>query len=68
MDVEFVKTQKGKDALVFEDYKYCLQRKNLNGTSAWRCSKYWTRNCRAAVLVDEGRVKSKTQGKLIMLC
>ncbi|XP_077543967.1 uncharacterized protein LOC144156056 [Haemaphysalis longicornis] len=50
MDVKFIKTQKGKDALVFEDCKYCLQRKILNGMSAWRCSKYCKGNCRAAQL------------------
>ncbi|KAM7286679.1 uncharacterized protein ISCGN_030444, partial [Ixodes scapularis] len=36
-------------------------RKNQDEKSAWRCAKYWTNNCKAAVLTKHGKVVKTTQ-------
>ncbi|CAN8005385.1 unnamed protein product, partial [Ixodes hexagonus] len=61
MEVEFLKTEKGKDALILDGFKYCFQRKNQDEKTAWRCAKYWTINCKAAVLTNQGKVVKTTQ-------
>lgn len=54
--------------MVIERYKYCFQRKKKqNDRIAWPCTKYWSRNCKAAVLTKGGRVIQKSQGKYIFL-
>lgn len=61
MDAKFVKTQKGKDAVVVDGYKYCFERKNQDETAAYRCVKYWAANCKATVLMEGEKVVKKTQ-------
>lgn len=65
MEVEFLKTEKGKEALILDGFKYCFQRKNQDEKTAWRCAKYWTNNCKAAVLTKHGKVVKTTQGELM---
>lgn len=63
MEVEFLKTQKGKDAVIVDGFKYLFQRKNKDEKTAWRCAKYWELNCKAAVLTKQEKVIKKNQGK-----
>ncbi|XP_040077772.3 uncharacterized protein LOC120849598 [Ixodes scapularis] len=38
-----------------------MERKNQDEKTAWRCAKYWTNNCKAAVLTKHGKVVKTTQ-------
>ncbi|XP_040066940.1 uncharacterized protein LOC120840454 [Ixodes scapularis] len=60
-EVEFLRTEKGKEALILDGFKYCFQRKDQDEKTAWRCAKYWTNNCKAAVLRKHGKVVKTTQ-------
>ena len=36
-NMELITTQRGKENVLFEGYRYRLDRNNLDGSSSWRC-------------------------------
>lgn len=47
--VEFLKSEKGKDRLVFQNHIFYFERKNAVGKKFWKCSKYQIYKCKARV-------------------
>jgi FLYWCH zinc finger domain len=52
--MDIIKSQKGKQQLLYEGYRYRRDKLNQDGSSSWRCIK---REC-------AGRLKKKTDGTL----
>ena len=52
--MDIIKSQKGKQQLLYEGYRYRRDKVNQDGSSSWRCVK---REC-------AGRLKKKTDGTL----
>lgn len=50
--LEFVKTQRGRNMLVYEGYKYVANRQSTKNTF-WRCSHYVKYGCRASVVTSK---------------
>lgn len=51
-NLEFIKTQRGRDMLVYEGYKYVSNRQSTKNTF-WRCSHYVKFGCRASVVTSK---------------
>ena len=57
--MEIITTQKGGEALIWQGYKFTLNRTMANGNKYWRCSK---RSCLARLTSDGDEVTQQTNG------
>ena len=57
--MEFIKTQKGGEALIWDGAKFTLNRDMENGTKYWRCGK---RSCPARITTDGTELLQQTNG------
>ena len=57
--MEIITTQKGGEALIWQGYKFTLNRTMANGKKYWRCSK---RSCQARLTSEGVEVAQQTNG------
>lgn len=56
--ITLVTSQRGKDVVLLNGYRYTKQRTNINGRTVWRCAR---RNVCGATLVSKGKVVIKQE-------
>ena len=58
LSMEYCKSSRGGDQLLFEGFRYQVNRRGNNGKVFWRCH---NRNCPGRIVVEHETVGSKTQ-------
>ena len=57
--MEFITTQKGREALIWQGCKFTFNHKMANGKRYWRCGK---RSCPARITTEGDEVLQQTNG------
>ena len=53
--MEFIKTEKSKDMLIFENYMYTKQKLLADEVISWECTLKRSRNCKARIKTQNGQ-------------
>jgi len=61
MAVVFGTSSKGKPTVIYRNYEYIKERDNVCGTTAWRCQKYQSMQCKARLITSGNRIVSDRQ-------
>lgn len=57
-NIEFIETNKGKPAAIYQGIRYRMQRTFLNGNTRWVCSKEKSAKCRGSMITKKESVKT----------
>jgi hypothetical protein len=59
--VKFGCSERGNKTLIYRNFEYIKDRRNVNGTVSWRCRSYKSLSCKARVITSESRIVSERQ-------
>ena len=58
MEANFGRSSKRRETLVHSNFKFWKHRDNVNGTIAWRCTKFVKFHCKAQITTRAGAILS----------
>ena len=64
VEVEFGTSSKGKQTVIYRSFEYVKERDNQNGSTAWRCQKHQSMQCKARLCNVASTLGRKAVGEM----